>query len=632
MKFNNIKFIDSFNFMAESLENLSKNNKNNLIYTNNYYKNNCDLICKKQLYPYEKISKFEDFDMDITELKKEDFFSKLKNEGINDEEYKHFQEVNKILDIKKFGDYHDLYLKLDVLLLCDVCENFRDLCYKDYKLDAFNYISSPGLAWDAMMLECKQPLGLIYDEEIRNFLKKRGGICIAGLKRHAKANNKYMKNYNKKLLSNFIIYLDMNGLYSKAMMDFLPYNLLGFDNKIKLNEILDMPLNGNYGYFVEVDIEIPENLHDKFKDYPPCPENISIKKEELSDYQKEILKINKRNYNGKNEKLILNLNNKVKYFCHFSYLQNIKNLGCNITKLHRALKFEQSEWMKPYIIKNQTLRANAKNKFEEDFYKLMNNSCYGKTMENVLQYEQFDIIESEKIFKNRVDKDGFKSAILLNGLYFINSARENIIFNKPIYIGCAILDLSKTYMLNFHYGFMKNYDNDLLYSDTDSLVYDVKHKDFYNEMYKNRNKFDLSKVGISEFNDLENHKINGVMKDETSMFPIKEWISLCPKTYSYILDDEEEYKNFCKKKEIEKHIKNKGVTKSTIKHQICHDDFKDIFINNIDKDKNMTILKSRRHQIFTENFNKKVLSSFDDKFYRISANEALPYGHYLIPK
>ncbi len=215
------------------------------------------------------------------------------------------------MNCNDFGDYHDIYLKSDVLLLTDICESFRKLCYEHYELEVFNYISAPALSWDAMMLKCKMSLGLVYDEEVKDFLKKRGGICFAGAKRYAKANNKYMKNYVETEENSYIPYLDMNGLYGSAMCDYLPYNILGFsDKKYTIEEILKTPDNSKIGYFVEVNIRIPKRLHDYLKCYPPCPENMNVKTEWLSDYQKNIYKQNKSKHSEINSKLILNLFDK----------------------------------------------------------------------------------------------------------------------------------------------------------------------------------------------------------------------------------------------------------------------------------------------------------------------------------
>ena len=131
------------------------------------------------------------------------------------------------------------------------------------------------------------------------------------------------------------------------MSDYLPFNLLGW-LPVGIDEILNTPDDAKIGYAVEVDIEIPREIHEKLKDYPPCPEVMSVKTEWLSDYQKDILKLNKSNH-AQSSKLILNLFNKEKYICHYRYLKFIKSLGCIITKVHRVLAFEQSQWMKPYI-------------------------------------------------------------------------------------------------------------------------------------------------------------------------------------------------------------------------------------------------------------------------------------------
>ena len=359
----------------------------------------------------------------------------------------------------------------------------------------------------------------------------------------------------------------MNGLYGSAMCDFLPFNILGFSEKYTLEEILNTPDNNKIGYFVEVDIKIPKSLHNYLKDYPPCPENMNIKTEWLSDYQKNIYKINNSKHNETSKKLILNLFDKNKYICHYTYLKYIHSLGLEISNLHRVLEFEQSDWMKPYIEMNMNLRMKSKNKFEENFFKLMNNAVYGKTMENVLQYENFEIIKDEKKTIKRISKDNFKHCELIDGMYFIRSSREKVLYSKPCYIGSAVLDISKVKMLNFHYGFMKKYDNDLLYSDTDSLIYHIKTEDFYKEMHDNKELFDLAKINIEEFKNIENYKINGKMKDETSMKPIIEFVSLCPKVYSYITEEKNEKRN-------------KGINTCVIK-ELKHDNYKSVLEDNI---------------------------------------------------
>jgi len=629
IEFNNIRFIDSFNFMAESLENLTNNLKteyniiedyyyvdySNFKYTFEEFKINTPLICKKGIYPYDYIDNIDKFKEGLPAI--EQFYNKLKNENINNDQYEHVKEVYKTFNCKTLKDYHDLYLKSDVLFLTDICENFRKICNNNFNIDAFNYQSSPGMAWNAMQLITKQPLGLVYDDEKRLFLESsnRGGITMVGAIRQMKANNKYCKNYNKDIESNYISYVDANNLYGGSMSDFLPYNLLDWCDK-SIEDIINTPDNSDIGYYVEFDMDIPNNLHDYFNDYPPCPEIRTVPTEWLSDYQKDILKLNKSNH-AQSSKLLLTLYNKQKYICHYRYLKIIHSLGCKIVKIYRTLAFEQSQWLKPYIDLNTKLRKQAHNEFEKDFFKLMINSVFGKTMENVLKYESFEIVKDDRLLQKRVDKDNFKNAVYINNMWFISASKEKVLYNKPYYIGCAILDLSKVYMLDFHYNYMKvNYLNcNLLYTDTDSLVYNIKTDDLYKDMYDNKDKFDLSNSKIIKYNNIENEKTILKFKDETKFIPITDWVALCPKSYSYITDDGKDAR------------KGKGVTKNILKQEISHKDYENILNTNKDIYKPMIMIKSKHHQLYTISMNKKALCSFDDKIYRISANEGHPYGY-----
>ena len=280
------------------------------------------------------------------------------------------------------GDYHDHCLEKDVLLSAGVFEKFNDTCFKFYGLDPCHYFSPPGLRWDVMLKMTGVKLEKISDIDKYLFIEKglRGGIsCIA--KRYGKANNKYMKDYDSKKLSKFITYLDMNNLYGRAISGNLPYggfkwlkNVNGFD----VNSINE---KSSIGYFLEVDVEYPDELHELHNDYPLAPEKLAVSSDMLSKYCKEIadkyeIKV------GDVKKLIPNLGNKTNYVVHYRNLQLYLSLGMKLTKIHRVLKFKQSDWMKKYINFNTEKRMNAANDFEKDFLKLMINSVYGKTMEN----------------------------------------------------------------------------------------------------------------------------------------------------------------------------------------------------------------------------------------------------------
>ena len=649
ISFEGLKFIDSILFLNSSLETLATNLKDennedkyiNFKYMKEEFKDNIDLLCKKGTYPYEWVDDEKKFN-EQSLPPPEKFYSQLTGKNITTEEYEHAQNVFKTMKCKDFGDYHDLYLTTDVLLLTDIFENFRQSAIEKYKLDPLNYVSSPSLSWDAMLLHTRQELGLIHDDESRLFFNeaKRGGIVNVGAQRYTTANHKYMKKFNPQRKSNFISYLDMNNQYGAAMCDYLPYELDGFVNDMSLDKLLNHPREDLNGFFVKCNISYPKNLHNKFKDYPPAPITTAIETDLLSDYQKDILKQNGNKHANKSKKLVLNLFDKVDYTCHYRYLQKCHQLGCIITNISKVMKFKQSQWLKPYIDKNTDYRKKAKNDFEKDLYKLLNNSIFGKTCQDVMKYSNFEIISDEKIAKKRFTHDAFKSGILLNEMFFIESSPKKVNYDKPCYIGCAILDLAKLYMLNFHYDYIKpKYGEQatLIYTDTDSFVYSIETPDLYQDQYNDRHLFDLSNVVIEKFNDKSNNKVVGKMKDETSFIPIIEFIALSAKNYSFITDYDKTDSDFLEDKVAlkihEEHLKTsktkkaKGVVRAVIKNILSQNDYHKTLISSIQLETEQVNICPKNHQLWTIKNIKTALSAFDDKIYRDTFNTGHPYGY-----
>ena len=359
---NNLNFIDSFQFMSSSLDKLVSNlPKESLKYTSKRFQGmKLNLMSKKGVYPYDYMDSFDKFNEQLPT--KEDFFSILNNEHITDEDYNHTLKVWKTFSLKNMGEYHDLYLTSDILLLADVFENFRKTCLEYYKLDPCHYFTSPGLAWDAMLKMTKIKLDLMTDVDMYQFIEKglRGGISYIA-NRYGKANNKYMKENDEKAPSKYIMYLDANNLYGWAMSQYLPTG--GFDwlteQQIEGLDLSKFKEDCKRGLILEVDLEYPKELHNLHNDYPLAPEKIKVTKDMLSDYSRKIAEKYKIS-TGLVHKLIPTLGKKEKYVLHYRNLQLYLDLGLKLTKIHRVLIFNQSPWLKQYIDFNTQKRTNAK--------------------------------------------------------------------------------------------------------------------------------------------------------------------------------------------------------------------------------------------------------------------------------
>ena len=563
------------------------------------------MLLRKGVYPYEYKDGWDKFN-ETSIPSKESFYSNLTMENISETDYRHANNVFIRFKLNNLGDYHDLYIQSDTLLLADVFENFRKACIKTYELDPAHFISLPGLAWQGCLKKTGVELELLTDYDMLLMIEEgiRGGICHA-VHRYAKVNNKYMKNYDKSKESSYIQYLDANNLYGVAMSEKLPINGFKWVDDIsginkKFVKSYDKK-NSDKGYILEVDVDYPSKLHKLHSDIPFLPEKMKI---------------------DKTQKLVCNLRDKEKYVVHISILKQALNHGLKLKKVHRVTEFHQEAWLKKYIDMNTELIKKASNDVEKDFFKLMNNAVFGKTMENVRKHRDIMLVKTDYKRNKLVSEPNYHTMKLISkNLSIIEMKKVKVKMNKPIYLGLSILEISKIIMYEFWYDYMKKKYRDMVklcYMDTDSLIMNIKTKDFYKDIAQDvEERFDTSNYDVDRPLPKEkNKKVIGLMKDELDGGIITEFVALRPKTYSYITDEFIEMK------------KAKGIKNCVIKKILKFEDYKKWLFDNEPMLKSQQRFKSKNHEVYTENINKIALSSNDDK--RIAALDRItsyPYGY-----
>ena len=407
-------------------------------------------------------------------------------------------------------------------------------------------------------------------------------------------------NPNEKV--NYLQYLDANYLYGWAMSQPLPTE--GFKwVKVKSEEISELSKLKNKGYLLKVDVKYPKELHDFHNDLPFMCEKLKI---------------------SGVEKLVPNLFDKKKYVIHIRALDQALKHGLVLEKIHRAIEFNQSNWMKGYIDFNTQLGTQAKNDFEKDFYKLMNNSVFGKTMESVRKHRNIILVTSKEAYLKTVMKPNFKSGVLFgeNLMGTCEMGKVKVVMNKPVYLGQAILDLSKIIMYEFHYDYMlPKYEKklNLCYMDTDSLIYNIEKGDFYKDIADDvLARFDTS--GYLPDRPLPtglNKKVIGLMKDELGGETMEEFVSLRPKMYSYRTSNKESKK--CK-----------GIKKCVVRKMITFEDYKNCLFSGETSYRSQLMFRSSLHKIQTLEVNKLALNKDEDKRITIDGVRSLARGHHKL--
>ncbi|XP_053204035.1 uncharacterized protein LOC128388631 [Panonychus citri] len=619
----NFKFMDSFAFLSASLDALAANLTidDKLFYLNQLFTGDLSLLMKKGALPYEYLDSFDRFN-ETSFPHKDKFYSSLTESSISDEVYNHVKDVWTNFNCSSLKDLHDIYLKTDVILLTAVFESFRKMALRSFGIDPLHHFSSPGLTWAAALKTTAVELQIFSDVDMLLMIESgiRGGLTMVS-QRYARANSPELPNYNHEEPVTKILYLDVNNLYGYAMSQYLPLD--GFEwCDVPLDEIFSTSDDNGQGYILEVDLEYPAELHDSHSDFPLLPEKRKIDLSMYSDYQKELqTKLSNQGIKSvPSTKLVTSFLSKTRYVIHYSALKYYIELGIRVTKVHRTIKFNQSPWLAGYVDFCTINRQNSKTDFEKDFWKLLVNAIYGKTIEDKRKHVRIDIalkdIEAERMMRKNLVK---KFVILDEDKVIFQMKNNSVKMDKPIAVGFSILELAKLKMYQLHYGQFKPYFKDdikLLYTDTDSLIYHIKTENIDQDLVNLSHLMDFSNYPTSHhlFSN-ENKKKIGYIKNEVAGDEIVEFLGIKPKLYTL--------------KTLSDVKKAKGVPRVALK-KVTFDDYKNCLLNESTETGTASRIQSIDHNIKIINQTKLMITPFEDKRYYLDKINSLPYGHYRI--
>jgi hypothetical protein len=633
------QFIDSLAFLPASLNTLVNSLKqkgiNSFIHTTKLNKNEEKLVylLNKNPYPYNFATTLDDYNLpELPPL--EAFKNEMTNKQISTAEYEYANKLYNIFHCHTFLDYHMQYLKCDVTLLADVFENYRTISLAEYQLDPAYYISAPQLSFDAMLRMSNEKLDCIHDLDMTAFLERgiRGGISVVS-KKLSLANNLHMGSaYDDTKPSSYISYFDCCNLYGHAMKYPLPYKKFRWLSKKEIArfDLKAHDIESNIGYILEVDLLYPKTIHDKTQFYPLAPEKMCPSNFDLSPLTLKLKqKLGISNTTSHQSKLIPNLNNKKKYIVHYLNLQYYLQEGMILKKIRRILKFCQKRWLAPFIKTNTVKRQNATSEFDKLYFKQLNNSCYGKMLENKRKRINLKLVTTEREFDTLVGKPNFVGVKEFNNnLAGITLQKPKVVLDKPIYAGFTILDISKLVMFTFFKLITQQLYTpdrvDLLLTDTDSFIFEIRTKNLYDDLQKIQKYLDTSNYPKDHpLYNPKNKMVPGTFKDE---FPpsknpgiLTEFCGLKSKIYSLITLNQQNT------------LKAKGLNRTSICY-VQHSDY----VNCLKQDcsietKNINSFRSFAHILYTTKSAKTVLNSYCDKRYFLNNGvDSLPFGHYLI--
>ena len=602
-KFKNMKYsfklLDISNFIKGSLSKLSENLLDEYkIITKKHFPNNFELLKEKTCFPYEWITKENIHDKDLPSIDK--FYSSLKLQNISQKEYDKTLEIYKKLKCKNVKDYLEIYMKLDICLQADIFNTFRNTIWDKFEIDCSKYITSCSLSLDLMLKYTKVKIELFKDITMFDYTDSSivGGLCVA-------SQNIADNDNGKSTISS----CDVCSLYPYVMSQKLPisnYKFVSNFNRSKYGQ------SKSFGCLLNVEIYTTKKVkNDKIlSQFPALVSKTSIKYDQLSDFQRKNLK---ENYKS-SEKLINHLGYDKNSYISFEMYEMLKSLGYRIN-IKRILEYRHSNFMKPYIdilFERKSYYKSIGDVGMSNTFKILMNSLFGVTMTRAERFKNFKIVTTEEQVDKQVKKPNFNSRNIINdNLSILEMEKLSVVYNYPILIGSIILQNSKVYMHNYLYKiYPKLFGDDykVLYMDTDSIYskLNISYEKYLEILENNKDLFG-EYIGQMEVENL--HK------------PIKEFISLSSKCYSYINKDDINISH------------TKGISDSYSKKYIDHKLFKETLLNNNKPDKiSFNTIQIKNQKISTKMIIKNNIEFLNDKRYIKDINFNVPHTLYIKKK
>jgi len=462
-----------------------------------------DHILRKNIFPYKFFTESSKLETSIEEfsqifLPKEVnllFFSErvtLQDLQNNLEDFKH---VVAVFGCKTAKDYHDLYLCCDVMQLADVFDRSMKILWESHHIHLTKYLGMPAASWAAFLRhDPNMEIPLYEDTFFAEFFKAmiRGGITSAAL-RHAVADDRHS-----------IIYLDVNGLYPYVMQAYgFPcgqFRLvqLNWDGEsicsVRLRELFDGFERENRGMCFCVDLHFPDSVKRVTDMYPFAPEHRKIYSEYYTDPRKGEMTPFLQRWSEANDGekmsefhgLVCTLYDKEKYNVHWRLLRFYMDHGVQVTKVWFGVAFEEGEYLAGYIRKNISIRNTRKDELGKTLYKLLGNSIYGKTFESPFKRNTYEIVRDPVKLQGLLEEGNIAAMTPIDDLgWIVRMDGEDIVLNKPTYIGACVCEFSKLHMYTLLYDkLMKLFPDaqgdpgcQLVYTDTDSFIVKVRHPD-----------------------------------------------------------------------------------------------------------------------------------------------------------